>query len=359
MAGRKKKTAGRMPLWLYVLIVVAIALVTYFCTSGEAEGGDPQPPAASAAAQQTPADETLTVRFLDVGQGDSILLACGDETMLIDGGPVEEGQFLVSRLNRLDVTGLTYVVNTHPDEDHCGGLAAVLATYPAEHVYSSVTEYTTKVFSNVVKYADEQGHPVEVPQTGDSWMLGSASVQVIGPVQTYSDPNNGSLVLRVDYGGTSFLFTGDMEQKAEADLMDSGANVRADVLKAGHHGSPTSSSEAFLEAVAPSIAVINNDYGHPSADVLARLEALGTTIYRTDTQGEIIITSDGQTLTVTTDPTSREPAAGKDAPFIGNRNSMIVHSANCAKLPGEDNRVYFNTAEEAEEYGYQKHTCIK
>lgn len=363
MAGRKKKTAGRMPLWLYVLIVVAIALVTYFCTSGEAEAGDPQPPAASAAAQQTPADETLTVRFLDVGQGDSILLACGDETMLIDGGPVEEGQFLVSRLNRLDVAELTYVINTHPDEDHCGGLAAVLAKYPAEHVYSSVTEYTTKVFSNVVKYADEQGHPVEVPQTGDSWTLGSASVQIIGPVQTYSDPNNGSLVLRVDYGGTSFLFTGDMEQNAEADLMDSGANVRADVLKAGHHGSPTSSSEAFLEAVAPSIAVISvgedNDYGHPSADVLARLEALGTTIYRTDTQGEIIITSDGQTLTVTTDPTSREPAAGKDAPFIGNRNSMIVHSANCAKLPGEDNRVYFNTAEEAEEYGYQKHTCIK
>ena len=363
MAGRKKKSAGRMPLWLYVLIVVVIALVTYFRTSGEQEAGDPQPPAASAAAQQTPADETLTVRFLDVGQGDSILLACGDETMLIDGGPVEEGQFLVSRLNRLDVTGLTYVVNTHPDEDHCGGLAAVLAKYPAEHVYSSVTEYTTKVFSNVVKYADEQGHPVEVPQTGDSWTLGSASVQVIGPVQTYSDPNNGSLVLRVDYGGTSFLFTGDMEQNAEADLMDSGANVRADVLKVGHHGSPTSSSEAFLEAVAPSIAVISvgkdNDYGHPGADVLARLEALGTTIYRTDTQGEIIITSDGQTLTVTTDPTSREPAAGKDAPFIGNRNSMIVHSANCAKLPGEDNRVYFNTAEEAEEYGYQKHTCIK
>ena len=102
MAGRKKKSAGRMPLWLYVLIVVAIALVTYFRTSGEAEAGDPQPPAASAAAQQTPADETLTVRILDVGQGDSILLACGDETMLIDGCPVEEEQFLVSRLNRLD-----------------------------------------------------------------------------------------------------------------------------------------------------------------------------------------------------------------------------------------------------------------
>ena len=198
--------------------------------------------------------------------------------------------------------------------------------------------------------------------TGDI-EIAPTEITVLGPLRDYENNNENSIVLRVDYGGTSFLFTGDMEQNAEADLMDSGANVRADVLKVGHHGSPTSSSEAFLEAVAPSIAVISvgkdNDYGHPSADVLARLEALGTAIYRTDTQGEIIITSDGQTLTVTTDPTSREPAAGKDAPFIGNRNSMIVHSANCAKLPGEDNRVYFNTAEEAEEYGYQKHTCIK
>ena len=364
MTGRKKKSAGRMPLWLYVLIVVAIALVTYFRTSGEPEGGDPQPPEASAAAQQAPADETLTVRFLDVGQGDSILLACADETMLIDGGPVEEGQFLVSRLNRLDVTGLTYVINTHPDEDHCGGLAAVLSGTQTDAFYCSVDSWHTKAFSDVVKYADEQGVCVTIPSPGDIFSFGGASVEFLGPVQDYGDdPNEGSLVARVRYGETSFLFTGDMEQNAEADLMDSGANVRADVLKVGHHGSPTSSSEAFLEAVAPSIAVISvgedNDYGHPSADVLARLEALGTAIYRTDTQGEIIITSDGQTLTVTTDPTSREPAAGKDAPFIGNRNSMIVHSANCAKLPGEDNRVYFNTAEEAEEYGYQKHTCIK
>ena len=170
--------------------------------------------------------------------------------MLIDGGPVEEGQFLVSRLNRLDVTELTYVVNTHPDEDHCGGLAAVLAKYPAEHVYSSVTEYTTKVFSNVVKYTPKsRGTQIEVPQTGDAaGRLGSASGdRSSGRCRTYSDPNNGSLVLRVDYGGTSFLFTGDMEQKAEGDLLESGADVRADVLKAGHHGSPTSSSEAFLD----------------------------------------------------------------------------------------------------------------
>lgn len=365
MAARKKKTARRMPLWLYVLIVVVFALVTYFRTSAEpAEPAESpsEPPAAAAPAQEVPTDETLTVRFLDVGQGDSILLVCGDETMLIDGGPVEEGQFLVSRLSRLNVTSLDYVVNTHPDEDHCGGLAGVLAQYPAEHVYSSVTEYSTKIFSNVAKYADEQGHPIEVPGTGDTWTLGSAVVTVIGPVQEYSDPNNGSLVLRVDYGETSFLFTGDMEQKAEADLLAAGANVKADVLKAGHHGSPTSSSEAFLEAVDASVAVVSvgegNDYGHPSADVLARLEALGAKIYRTDELGEIIVTSDGKELTVTTDATSRQPAEGTAA-YIGNKNSQIFHVPSCAKLPGADNRVYFDTVEQAEAAGYHKHTCVE
>lgn len=362
MAARKKKTAGRMPPWLYVLIVVVLALVTYFRTSAEPAETPPAPPAASAPAQQMPSDETLTVRFLDVGQGDSILLACGDETMLIDGGPVEEGQFLVSRLSRLNVTSLDYVVNTHPDEDHCGGLAGVLAQYPAEHVYASVTEYSTKIFSNVAKYASEQGHPIEVPETGDTWTLGSAVVTVIGPVETYSDPNNGSLVLRVDYGETSFLFTGDMEQKAEEDLMASGANVRADVLKVGHHGSPTSSSEAFLEAVGASVAVVSvgegNDYGHPSADVLARLEALGAKVYRTDELGEIIVTSDGKSLTVTTDAASRQPAEGTAA-YIGNKNSQIFHAPTCAKLPGADNRVYFDTVEQAEAAGYHKHTCVE
>lgn len=278
---RKKKNQQKLLWWLTPVLLLAVLAIWF---GGEALGrgfqwlSDSQTSESTTTAQKVPSDETLTVRFLDVGQGDSILLSCGEDTMLIDGGPVEEGQFLVSRLNRLDVTELTYVVNTHPDEDHCGGLAAVLAKYPAEHVYSSVTEYTTKVFSNVVKYTEEQGRQIGVPQTGTRWSLGSAAVTVIGPVQEYPDPNNGSLVLRVDYGGTSFLFTGDMEQKAEGDLLESGADVHADVLKAGHHGSPTSSSEAFLTAVQPSVAVISvgadNDYGHPGADVLARLEAL-------------------------------------------------------------------------------------
>ena len=145
-----------------------------------------------------------------------------------------------------------------------------------------------------------------------------------------------------------------------------GLTNRSKLLLLEHFPSPEDIYYAQPEDLPPveglsssQAALLSDKSTNRAEDVLARLEALGAAIYRTDTQGEIIITSDGQTLTVTTDPTSREPAAGKDAPFIGNRNSMIVHSANCAKLPGEDNRVYFNTAEEAEEYGYQKHTCIK
>lgn len=146
---RKKKNQQKLLWWLTPVLLLAVLAIRF---GGEALGrgfqwlSDSQTSESTTTAQKVPSDEMLTVRFLDVGQGDSILLSCGEDTMLIDGGPVEEGQFLVSRLNRLDVTELTYVVNTHPDEDHCGGLAAVLAKYPAEHVYSSVTEYTTKVF---------------------------------------------------------------------------------------------------------------------------------------------------------------------------------------------------------------------
>ena len=258
--------------------------------------------------ETTRRQDVLTVEFLDVGQANAALLTCGGKSLLIDGGKVKNNQKLIARLKELEVDHLDAVICSHPDEDHCGGLAAVLAKYPAEHVYSSVTEYTTKVFSNVVKYADEQGHPVEVPQTGDSWTLGSASVQVIGPVQTYSDPNNGSLVLRVDYGETSFLFTGDMGITAEDELVESGARLDATVLKVGHHGSSTSSSADFLRAVRPDCALIScgegNSYGHPEQVVLDRLEAIGAAVYRTDRDGTIRAVCDGKTIEITTERTS-------------------------------------------------------
>ena len=154
------------------------------------------------------ADGSLEVHFLDIGQGDSALLFCGEETMLIDGGKVKNNQKLISRLKALNVTHLEAVICSHPDEDHCGGLAAVLAGTEMDAFYCSVDSWHTKAFSDVVKYADEQGVSVTVPTPGDSFSFGGASVEFLGPVQDYGDdPNEGSLVARVRYGETSFLFT--------------------------------------------------------------------------------------------------------------------------------------------------------
>lgn len=350
--GNRKNTKKKLPIWLSIVLLL--------CAAAALLRTEPW--------QQVQPDEstvlphgTLCVRFLDVGQGDSILLGCEGEYMLVDGGSVSESQFLVSRLNRLQVDRLAYVVNTHPDEDHCGGLAGVLVCYPAQHVFACVTEHTTRAFENVAKYADAQGSAIEIPQLGASWKLGEATVELIGPVEDYDETNNQSLILRVDYGRTSFLLTGDMEAEAEQALLLAGANVRADVLKIGHHGSTTSTSQTFLDTVSPSIAVISagegNEYGHPHEQTLAALQTREVEVYRTDTQGEIIMTSDGETITVTTDPTSRE-AQETAAAYVGNVNSRIVHSASCAKLPGEKNRVPFDTLQQALELGYQKHSCI-
>ena len=159
----------------------------------------------------------LHVWFLDVGQADSSLLVCDGQAMLIDGGNVDDASYVVASLEQHGVTSLDYVINTHCDEDHVGGLAGVLAKFPAEHVWSSTAEYGTKAFSNFVKYANEQGRAIEIPSPGDTFTLGEAEITVLGPLRDYENNNENSIVLRVDYGETSFLFTGDMGITAAPD----------------------------------------------------------------------------------------------------------------------------------------------
>ena len=259
---------------------------------------------------------TLAVHFIDVGQADSALLVCGDETVLIDGGNVADSSLVVSYLEQQGIDQLDYVVCTHAHEDHVGGLSGPLNTCTVSHVLSPVTEYDSKAFGDFVKYTETQGLEPEIPAPGDTFALGEAQVTILGPVAEYSETNNTSIVLRVDFGETSFLFTGDMETKAEKDLLDQGANLSATVLKVGHHGSDTSSSYSFLREVMPEYAVIsvgeNNDYGHPNDDVLSRLRDAGTTVYRTDEQGTIVAVSDGTTVTFTTGK-DVAPTPGRDS----------------------------------------------
>ena len=249
----------------------------------------------------------------------------------------------------MGVEQLEYVFCSHAHEDHVGGLAAALAYFPAYHVYSPVADASTKCFQDFVKYTQQQGLQVEVPAVGTMWPLGGATVTMLGPVAQYSDTNDTSLVLRIDYGSTSFLLTGDMEKTAETDLVNSGANLRADVLQVGHHGSSTSTSYLFLNAVLPEMGIIscgvNNKYGHPHEETLSILRDARVDVYRTDLQGTITIGSDGQNYTVGTEhfaadsalnPT--DPAASSTAQqaYIGNVNSKNVPSAYLPEPAGRE-----------------------
>ena len=376
----EKVNAPKKGLWQHLAALAAAAALVLSLAgcSGlpSVPGGSadvvPNPSASAAAAVDT-VDAPLEVHFIDVGQALSVLVECDGQFMLYDGGNVDDGSLIVSYLQSQGVEQLEYVFCSHAHEDHVGGLAAALAYFPAYHVYSPVTDASTKCFQDFVKYTQQQGLQVEVPAVGTMWPLGGATVTMLGPVAQYSDTNDTSIVLRIDYGSTSFLLTGDMEKTAETDLVNSGANLRADVLQVGHHGSSTSTSDLFLNAVLPEMGIIscgvNNKYGHPHEETLSILRDAGVDVYRTDLQGTITIGSDGQNYTVGTEhfaadsvlnPT--DPAASSTAQqaYIGNVNSKKFHLPTCPNLPAEKNQILFSSYQEAVEAGYTPcSSCIK
>lgn len=283
--------------------------------------------------------------------------------MLIDGGNAADSSLVVSYLANQGVEYVDYVVCTHAHEDHVGGLSGPLSQYTVGAVFSPVEEYDTKAFSNFAKYTMEQELELTIPEPGDTWTLGDAQIEVLGPVQDYSNTNNTSIVLRVDYGVVSFLFTGDAERLSEEDILESGANMDTTVLKVGHHGSSTSTSYHFLREVNPQYAVISvgedNEYGHPHDEVMSRLKDAQVTVYRTDLQGHIIAVTDGETVTFTTQKNQEANTNPSDSSeesalthYIGNRNSQIYHRPTCGSLPAEQNQVLFDSRPDAENAGY-------
>ena len=253
----------------------------------------------------------LTAWFVDVGQGDCTVIVCDGEAMVIDGGPAQAAQEVYAFIRgTLELDHVDYMIATHPHEDHIGGLAAVLNAVPVDLLLSPVTEWNTRCFANMMKYAARAGTPVAVPRAGDRLTLGGAEVTVLHcwpeAAQVYgNDVNDMSVVIRIDYGETSFLITGDAEETAEYMMLDTGLKLKADVLRVAHHGSAYSTSGAFLRAVSPSCAVIScgtgNDYGHPHARVLNALKKAGANLYRTDLQGTVCCVSDGRTVVFSTE----------------------------------------------------------
>lgn len=282
---------------LSILCLVMAALLLQ-AGSTERQGGL-QAQAATTGTGTAPTGQ-LTVTFLDVGQGDAAVIENDGHAMMIDGGKAEESSYIYAWLKQHQLSTLDVLVATHADADHIGGLPGALNYAKVGTAYCPVTTGTTKTFENFVKYLSAQGKSITVPTAGEQFSLGEANVTILGPIHSAEDSNNNSIVLKVQFGTTSFLFTGDAEREEEQDLLNAGVNLQSTVLKVGHHGSDTSTSYPFLRAVDPQYAVISvgagNSYGHPTEEVLSRLRDAGATTFRTDMQGEITAVSDGQTV---------------------------------------------------------------
>ena len=245
-----------------------------------------------------------------MGNADSILIRNGTHNMLIDAGTNPAGQDVVNYLHNQGVQRLDLVIATHMHSDHMGGMAEVLEAVPAKtFIMTELPENltpTSRVYENLLTALEQSPETEVIPaQPGDRYSLGDGvTLTILGPVADYDDLNLTSVVCRVDAGDRSFLFTGDMEKKAENDLIAAGADLSADVLKVGHHGASTSSTADFLTEVDPVCSVISvgegNSYGHPTAATLERLNEYGP-VYRTDLLGEIRITTDGVSLWVESD----------------------------------------------------------
>lgn len=268
-------------------------------TSDSLNGGTAEPP------QQE--GSYLEVHYIDVGQADCSLIICDGQALLIDAGNFDAEKIIVPYLIEQGVEHLNAVIVTHPHADHYGGMRKVLREIKTDSFYSPFRLHPSGSFNSVIEYVYYSIKiDINVPKQGDSFYLGSAKITFLGPVRTdYEDLNDTSLVFRVDYGEVSFLFTGDMETLAENELLDSGANVKADVLKVGHHGSYSSSSYRFLREVAPQYGIIqcgrDNEYGHPHSAPLSRFRDADVKLYRNDMQGHIVCTvTDGKTITFTT-----------------------------------------------------------
>nr|PZN07835.1 MAG: MBL fold metallo-hydrolase [Caldicoprobacter oshimai] len=288
-----------------LIILVVFIILVIFKISGEnnfkSSGDVPGKKDITSFEKDGIINDGLTVHFIDVGQADSILITMKDAAMLIDAGNNADSQLVVDYIKDRGITTLDYVVATHPHEDHIGGMDAVINAFEVKSIIMPRVESTTKTFEDVLEAISNKGLKVTPPVPGTKYPLGEAEFTILAPNSaSYEDTNDYSVVIKLQYGATSFLFTGDAGFESEEEMLEKGYDLRADLLKVAHHGSRYSTSMEFLEAVQPKIAVISvgkdNDYGHPAPETLQRLRQAGAEIYRTDESGTIIATSDGKAI---------------------------------------------------------------
>lgn len=243
----------------------------------------------------------VKVYFIDVGDADCILIQQGDKSMLIDAGNNSDEAVIKKYLSTLEINKLDIVVGTHVDEDHIGSLDGIINDFEIDKIYMPGSNAATKYSEDVMHAVRKKGLQITAPISGETFNLGEAVCTILAPVfNGYEKENNYSIVIKMQYGNTSFLFTGDAESVSEREMMRRGYDLSANVLKLGHHGSIRSTTDEFLDRVKPQYAVIsvgkNNKYRHPHKSTLKKLKAKGIKVYRTDENGTVVVVSDGENI---------------------------------------------------------------
>lgn len=250
--------------------------------------------------------DTMSVDFIDVGQGDCTLIVSDDQVILVDGGESGEAENIINFLKNKNIREIDCCIATHPHTDHIGSLAQVFSEFEIiDVIMPEIPEKlipTTKTYEKFMRSTAENARNVYPAQPGETYEYGGIKIEILGPVGKYDNLNDYSVVSRVKYGNTSVMLTGDAETPAEKDILKKDFDCSADLLKVGHHGSRTSTSEEWLDAVNPQYAVIscgaNNDYGHPHKQLVKRLNKYIIDYYRTDLIGTVSFESDGNVFTL-------------------------------------------------------------
>lgn len=284
--------------------------------------------------------QELSVHFIDVGQGDSALITLGSHAMLIDAGDNSMGTTVWHYLQNQGITSLDYVIGTHPDSDHIGGLDVVIYKFDCQKILMPDCTNDTETYRDVIESMKSKGYKAVHPKLHQTFSLGEATFRITGPVNKYEETNDNSISLQLTYQDTSFLFMGDVTADTEPEILAHNKNLKSDVLKVAHHGSKYSTAEAFLEKVSPAYAVIScgkdNKYGFPTARVLNLLRSFGVKLYRTDEQGSLIAKSDGSTIWWSASPNedwvageNTTSAATQGVTYIINTNTRKFHKITC------------------------------
>ncbi len=267
----------------------------------------------------------LNVTVLDVGQGLSVLINCDNHYMLYDGGNGNYSSFLVSYLSKNNITNFDYVFASHYDADHISGLVGVIYNYSISQLIAPNYTASSRIYNSFIKAINTKGISITYPTVGTTYPLGSAKIQILAPNSpAYESENDYSIVVKITFGGSSVLITGDATQYSENEMLNNQLNLNSDILVVGHHGSSSSTSSQFLNAVNPQYAVIscerNNSYGHPASDVLERLVSKNITVLRTDLAGTIEFTIKNNSISYNTEK--------KDSNSSGNGNSNTNNNSS-------------------------------